>query len=256
MALITCPECSKQISEHALSCPNCGFQLTPEKIAEIKEKYKQSFNETIETAKHKKKELRPKKKANSGLVFGSVILVILALLFIYDKYSHYKSPDVLKFENDKRMADSIKFSEFQKLGIWDLIGNMYITTLAPVFGTFSNSASENALLRIEIIIDKVSVEIKLFEYDGTNPVKKGINDYYSVSVWSGLKCLYLKAENKRDRICFNEIDSQKLMEFLSKGGDLEFNISNYSRYISSDYHFILKDAGGFSYAYKKLIQSF
>lgn len=27
MAMITCPECSKDISNTAISCPNCGYQL-------------------------------------------------------------------------------------------------------------------------------------------------------------------------------------------------------------------------------------
>lgn len=36
MALITCPECNKQISDSASSCPNCGYQFTSEKIEAIK----------------------------------------------------------------------------------------------------------------------------------------------------------------------------------------------------------------------------
>jgi hypothetical protein len=36
MALIICPECRKQISDTAQSCPNCGYKLTPEKVAELK----------------------------------------------------------------------------------------------------------------------------------------------------------------------------------------------------------------------------
>ena len=36
MALIICPECKRRISETADSCPNCGYQLTPEKISEIR----------------------------------------------------------------------------------------------------------------------------------------------------------------------------------------------------------------------------
>ena len=28
MALITCPECGKQVSDKANSCPNCGYPLT------------------------------------------------------------------------------------------------------------------------------------------------------------------------------------------------------------------------------------
>lgn len=45
MALITCPECGKQISETTPSCPHCGYQLStqpnttgpaPTKIGEVK----------------------------------------------------------------------------------------------------------------------------------------------------------------------------------------------------------------------------
>ncbi len=36
MALITCPECKKEISSEALSCPNCGYTL--KKMAEPKKK--------------------------------------------------------------------------------------------------------------------------------------------------------------------------------------------------------------------------
>ena len=38
--LILCPECKKNISETASSCPKCGYVLTPEKMAEIKNKQK------------------------------------------------------------------------------------------------------------------------------------------------------------------------------------------------------------------------
>ena len=36
MALIPCPECKKRISETAESCPKCGYELTPEKVEEVK----------------------------------------------------------------------------------------------------------------------------------------------------------------------------------------------------------------------------
>ena len=37
MALIPCPECRQRISETAERCPNCGYILTPEEVAKIKE---------------------------------------------------------------------------------------------------------------------------------------------------------------------------------------------------------------------------
>ena len=41
MALISCPECKKRISDTAGICPKCGYQLIPEKIAEAKRNEKQ-----------------------------------------------------------------------------------------------------------------------------------------------------------------------------------------------------------------------
>lgn len=31
MALIKCPECEKEISDKAVSCPNCGYPMKPQK---------------------------------------------------------------------------------------------------------------------------------------------------------------------------------------------------------------------------------
>ena len=32
MALINCPECNKEISDKAETCPNCGVRLRPQKL--------------------------------------------------------------------------------------------------------------------------------------------------------------------------------------------------------------------------------
>lgn len=42
MALISCPECKKKFSDTAAACPNCGYTLTPEKIADIRKKEQQA----------------------------------------------------------------------------------------------------------------------------------------------------------------------------------------------------------------------
>ena len=38
MSMIECPECKKEISSEAISCPHCGYPLRPTKI-EIKSTY-------------------------------------------------------------------------------------------------------------------------------------------------------------------------------------------------------------------------
>ena len=34
MALVTCPECGKDISDSAITCPNCGFDMEKKAICE------------------------------------------------------------------------------------------------------------------------------------------------------------------------------------------------------------------------------
>jgi len=65
MALISCPECKKQISDTAANCPKCGYQLSPEKIAEIQEK-----------------ALKDQKKQQGCLITGIAILAILLGIFL------------------------------------------------------------------------------------------------------------------------------------------------------------------------------
>lgn len=36
MSLIQCPECKKEISDKALTCPNCGYTLKPQQVKETK----------------------------------------------------------------------------------------------------------------------------------------------------------------------------------------------------------------------------
>ena len=40
MALVTCPECAKPVSESAEACPGCGFKLTGEIVAAQRQKQK------------------------------------------------------------------------------------------------------------------------------------------------------------------------------------------------------------------------
>lgn len=62
MVLVPCPECKKQISDTSDSCPQCGYKLTPEKLAEIKKKEKQNLK--------------------VGSIGCLAILAILAILFV------------------------------------------------------------------------------------------------------------------------------------------------------------------------------
>ena len=45
MALITCPECGKEISSQASSCPNCGAPMTDEAVQMVMERLEELKNE-------------------------------------------------------------------------------------------------------------------------------------------------------------------------------------------------------------------
>ena len=58
MALIKCPECKSQISEFALSCPNCGFPLSEEIVTKIKINEQKKIDEALKAKEQKELERR------------------------------------------------------------------------------------------------------------------------------------------------------------------------------------------------------
>lgn len=67
MALMTCPECENQISDQALSCPKCGFQLHQEIVSkQIKENKMPGFHELYFGEVQKKSNFHDSFEANSS----------------------------------------------------------------------------------------------------------------------------------------------------------------------------------------------
>ncbi len=73
MALIACPECKKNISDTAINCPDCGYLLTPEKIAEIKGVIAEAEKASQQTAKANAK----------GNGFGCLSAIIIIVISCY-----------------------------------------------------------------------------------------------------------------------------------------------------------------------------
>ncbi len=115
MALITCPECSKQISEFAACCPNCGFQLTPENISEIKEKYEREFYDFLNDTKQIKKETipqesKPKFALRPILLTLLFSLILLLSIYLINFIGTYKTSDVRRYENGSNDLGNFKSS--------------------------------------------------------------------------------------------------------------------------------------------------
>lgn len=88
MTMISCPECRKKISNTAVSCPNCGYLLTSDKIDKFeikKQLLREKINETENAiAEIEKKE--PQAPGGCGIISLSII-VILVILYMIDTCS-------------------------------------------------------------------------------------------------------------------------------------------------------------------------
>ena len=83
MALIVCPECGKQVSDQAESCPHCGYPIPKyiaeqKKQAELEEKAKKAAEEFAA-----KKEKAEKKPVSTRI---KIIIAVCAVVF-YLTYS-------------------------------------------------------------------------------------------------------------------------------------------------------------------------
>ncbi len=96
MAMITCPECRKKISEAADSCPKCGYKLTPEKVAEIK-----------------KKELR-------SLGIGCLIIIVVAIIIaIASHFGAFSSSKTTKSSVPKSKEETRRERIEKSFSVWD-----------------------------------------------------------------------------------------------------------------------------------------
>jgi len=97
MALITCPECKKKISDTANSCPNCGYKLTPEKVHEIKKK----------------------EKATNPLALGCLFLI--AIIFIFYQLDFFSTSDTSKPKIESpKTQEEIRTEQIEKhFSAWD-----------------------------------------------------------------------------------------------------------------------------------------
>jgi len=111
MALIKCPNCGKQYSEHAEKCPQCGLTL-------------KEANDKVEEKREEKRERAEslKQKIKSILPYVLIIGAILALAPIIEKSLNYIGPkhksvvidDTEKKNNNQTKTDEVVGKETRK----------------------------------------------------------------------------------------------------------------------------------------------
>ena len=81
MALISCPECEKEVSDKAPTCPNCGSPVAQPPMTK-KEKKRADAEAARAEAQKNWEEMSTGKK-----IYNSILMLILAAMFAVAGYS-------------------------------------------------------------------------------------------------------------------------------------------------------------------------
>ena len=199
MALICCPECKRQISETATSCPNCGYQLIPEIIAEIKE-------DSLERQKKRPFQTSFFSMINwifgvffllTGLVgiteslLGGLCLIIISLLLL---------PPVRNYVYSKTN---------KKITLWKRVGLIFILFIAC--GVFAGQSEEE---KDQGPIKPAKTFVLKFVYIPAGEFTMGSNDGESDE-----KPVHNVTISKEFRISQTEVTVGQYLVYLNSGGD-------------------------------------
>lgn len=157
--------------------------------------------------------------------------------------------------------ERIRLANINNTGNW-YVGSFY-AELPKVNGSFDNSATENSRCTMEFrVTDEQRVEMRIYEYAGTNPLKATYSspDVYRVYVWHGEKidggARELDSFSAKNTSKYLEVDEegsnfiiQKLLEEKSLG--LWIDGTEYNQ--NSKYRFELEDFEYFENALRKLL---
>lgn len=76
MALIKCPECGKEISDSAVSCPGCGHPMK-QKAPEVEVQDKNNLSERYRKMSEKQKKEKKKKGISKWIILAIIIILII-----------------------------------------------------------------------------------------------------------------------------------------------------------------------------------
>lgn len=179
--------------------------------------------------------------------------------------------EALQTEIDKRIVNarnSNAFADPSNLGMWELqyyvdefklpTDDGYIINSQYIEGTFSNSATTDSKLYVEVLVDDAG-DVCFFMYEyGRNLVKNSSSRnraYYDVIMMDNdgkRHTLRGHINSNGDRLNFDDETDAKIIAALSANGTVRFSIQEDDGMDS--YLFAIKDTSYFSNAYNKLMK--
>lgn len=133
----------------------------------------------------------------------------------------------------------------------------YLQNLEYFVGTFNNSATSKSRLNVKMLIDKLGVSIKLYEY-GSSLVKNSSTretDFYKITMLDPNKNkipLQGYIEKNSDRIKFFYYDEPTILDALMKNDSISFYIVKEDR-PTTNYTFTIPSGNGFPLAHRVLM---
>lgn len=212
MALVTCPECGKEISDTAKSCPNCGFDIQ----------------------KYLRKDIKKSNKISSRYrkIFICIFIAILAIVaIVFFTKSLYKQG--LHGTNWRMSPTEIEKQE---------------TKFSGVDGTYNSSDNYYAVSNVDFYDAKVTL-MYIFEDDKLSSIWVQPNDTSYENVYNIAVSICEKEglpidfeDNTEDTI------PNSRLSWNTKGSTIEL-IGNYEGYTPS-YYFSMKPYNGHDYGEK------
>jgi uncharacterized membrane protein YvbJ len=170
MALIDCPECKQQVSEHAENCPHCGLKLKTltaglvkltQKLEEIKQ----------DPAAFKAKMEAKRARNNPNMTIKSSIAVVAALVIVGWSLAYFSA------KHEEKTPPS--FSESKKKH--PEVGQLCKTKENYLFAN-----TPEALEQAEQLKNDKTALIKLLDQGEVGILKKGVVVYYDNVKWNGM----------------------------------------------------------------------
>ena len=174
MALINCPECKKQVSEQAKTCPNCGFQIERyfyQKAREAKQKEQQeALNKKIaEREKQKQIRIEKFKEHKIKYILISAVSMTLVVALIVGSILLYNKLQIKTFNSESEMksyVEGVFVEEHNEL----LNYKITIKDDKIVYETYGAMKRYNETKKESYYVDlgKVENEYHISEYDYKN----------------------------------------------------------------------------------------
>lgn len=176
-----------------------------------------------------------------------------------------KLKEKLKEEANK-IVQSARQAALKVTGMWverhfiDDFGNQtearYIENSSSIQGTFSNTATSDADLNVDILIQvydgKPHIRFYLFEYAGNHPVKEVSSEFYTVLLQDSAGNSFTFDAVGESNYIAPQFDSFDLHNALLKGGKIQFVIKR--KYFPTEYKFTINNADHYDNAFKMLLK--